>query len=129
MAKRKKTVGDKIMHKKIKNWAARTPLKTRGWTQILQYYVLIPCVIWQFTKKKPHQYEQQVLCVYIFLLVSVMVIFSYSLRNIGVTNAVISPLMTYHHVCNKSNTTGATRGTGTVYPSRAPGFTRMNLDP
>ena len=79
-------------------------------------------------QKKNHQYEQKVLCVYIFQLVSVMAIFGYSLRNIGVTNAVISPLMTYHHVCNKRNTTGATRETGTIYPSRAPGFTRMNSD-
>jgi len=30
--------------------------------------------------------------------------------------------MTYHRVCNKSNTTGATRRTGTAYPSGAPEF-------
>jgi hypothetical protein len=31
--------------------------------------------------------------------------------------------MTYHRFCNKSNTTGATSGTGTVYLSVAPEFT------
>jgi len=31
--------------------------------------------------------------------------------------------MTYHWVCNKSNTTGVTSGTGTAYPSREPEFT------
>jgi hypothetical protein len=31
--------------------------------------------------------------------------------------------MTYHQVCNKSNTTGATTGVGTTYPSGAPEFT------
>jgi len=31
--------------------------------------------------------------------------------------------MTYHRVCIKSNTTGATCGTGTAYPSRAPELT------
>ena len=35
---------------------------------------------------------------------------------------VLSPFMTYHRVCNYSNTTGATSGTGTS-PSRAPLFT------
>jgi hypothetical protein len=31
--------------------------------------------------------------------------------------------MTYHRVCNKINTTGATSGAGTAYPSGAPEFT------
>jgi hypothetical protein len=31
--------------------------------------------------------------------------------------------MTYHQVCNYINTTDATSGTGTTYPSRAPEFT------
>ena len=31
--------------------------------------------------------------------------------------------MTYHQVCNKSNTTGNTRGAGTAYPSGEPEFT------
>ena len=31
--------------------------------------------------------------------------------------------MTYHRVCSKINTTGATSGAGTVYPSGAPEFT------
>ena len=31
--------------------------------------------------------------------------------------------MTYQLVCNQSNTTGATSGTGTAYPSGAPEFT------
>ena len=32
--------------------------------------------------------------------------------------------MTYHRLCNLiNNTTGATGGAGTVYPSRAPEFT------
>ena len=31
---------------------------------------------------------------------------------------VLSSFMTYHLVCNQINTTGATRGTGTAYPSR-----------
>ena len=32
-------------------------------------------------------------------------------------------LMTYHWICNQINTTGATSGTGTAYPSGAPEFT------
>ena len=32
-------------------------------------------------------------------------------------------LITYHRVCDKSNTTGATCGAGTAYPSGAPDFT------
>jgi len=28
-----------------------------------------------------------------------------------------------HHICNNSNTTGATSGAGTAYPSGAPGLT------
>jgi hypothetical protein len=35
-----------------------------------------------------------------------------------------SPFITYHRVCNKSNTTGATNAAGTAYPSRASEFTR-----
>ena len=31
-------------------------------------------------------------------------------------NQVLSSFMTYHRVCNKSNTTGATCGAGTTYP-------------
>ena len=34
-------------------------------------------------------------------------------------NAFFFSRMTYHQVCNKSNTTGATNGAGTVYPSGA----------
>jgi hypothetical protein len=37
-------------------------------------------------------------------------------------NPVLSSFMTYHRVCNKSNRTGATRGTGTTYPSGAHEF-------
>ena len=36
---------------------------------------------------------------------------------------VLSSFMTYHQVCNQSNTTGSTSGTGTAYPSGAPQFT------
>jgi hypothetical protein len=36
---------------------------------------------------------------------------------------VLSALMTYHRVCNYSNTTGATSGEGTAYHSGAPLFT------
>jgi hypothetical protein len=32
-------------------------------------------------------------------------------------NPVLSSFMTYHRVCDKSNTTGATCGAGTAYPS------------
>jgi hypothetical protein len=35
---------------------------------------------------------------------------------------VLSSFMTYHRVCNKINTTGATSGAGTAYPSGAPEF-------
>ena len=38
-------------------------------------------------------------------------------------NPVLSSFMTYHRVCNESNTTGAYRGTGTAYPSGAHEFT------
>ena len=38
-------------------------------------------------------------------------------------NPVLSSIITYHLVCNKNNTTGATTGKGTVYPSGAPEFT------
>ena len=30
--------------------------------------------------------------------------------------------MTYHRICEKSNTTGATNGAGTAYPCESPGF-------
>ena len=39
-------------------------------------------------------------------------------------NPVLSSFMTYHRVCNNRNTTGATCGAGTAYPSRAREFTR-----
>ena len=35
---------------------------------------------------------------------------------------VLFLFMTYHRVCNKSNTTGVTSGAGTAYPSGAPEF-------
>jgi len=35
--------------------------------------------------------------------------------------------MTYHRVCSKSNTKGATCGAGTAYPSRAPVFTPVYI--
>ena len=35
---------------------------------------------------------------------------------------VLSSFITYHRVCNKINTTGATSGAGTAYPSGAPEF-------
>ena len=38
-------------------------------------------------------------------------------------NPVLSPIMAYHQVCNKNNTTGATCGVGTAYPSGVPAFT------
>jgi hypothetical protein len=37
-------------------------------------------------------------------------------------NPVLSPFMTYHRVCNKSNTTDATSGAETAYTSGAPEF-------
>jgi hypothetical protein len=37
---------------------------------------------------------------------------------------ICTTFMTYHRVCNKINTTGATRGTGTAYPTGALEFTR-----
>jgi hypothetical protein len=40
---------------------------------------------------------------------------------------VPSSFMTYHRVCNRSNTTGATCGPGTAYPSRTHGFVLLNL--
>ena len=42
-------------------------------------------------------------------------------------NPVLSLFMTYHRVYNMSNTTCATSGAGTVYPSRAPEFTTYLL--
>jgi hypothetical protein len=36
---------------------------------------------------------------------------------------VLSSFMTYHRICNQIDTTGATSGAGTTYPSRAPEFT------
>ena len=38
-------------------------------------------------------------------------------------NPILSSFMTYHRVCNKSNTTDATCGAGTAYSSRAHEFT------
>jgi hypothetical protein len=38
-------------------------------------------------------------------------------------NLVLSSLITYHWICNKSNTTSATCGAGTAYPSPAHEFT------
>ena len=38
-------------------------------------------------------------------------------------NPVLSSFMTYQRICNKSNITGATRGTGTAYPVSAHEFT------
>ena len=38
-------------------------------------------------------------------------------------NLALSSFMTYHRVCNKSNTTGATSEGGTAYHYRAPKFT------
>ena len=42
-------------------------------------------------------------------------------------NPVLSLFMTYHRVYNMSNTTCATSGAGTVYPSRASEFTTCLL--
>ena len=36
---------------------------------------------------------------------------------------VLSSIMTCHRICNNSDTTGVTSGTGTVYPSGAPMLT------
>ena len=36
---------------------------------------------------------------------------------------ILSSFTTYHRVCNQINTTGATSGAGTTYPSRAHEFT------
>ena len=38
-------------------------------------------------------------------------------------NLICSSFMAYHRFSNNSNTTGATRGASTTYPSRAHGFT------
>ena len=38
-------------------------------------------------------------------------------------NPILPAFMTYHWVCKKSNTTGATCGAGIAYPSGAPEFT------
>ena len=38
-------------------------------------------------------------------------------------NLVLSSLITYHWICNKSNTTGAACGAGTAYPSPTHEFT------
>ena len=43
----------------------------------------------------------------------------FRLRNVLNDNPVFSSLMTYHRVCNKSNTTGTTSVAGIVYPSGA----------
>jgi hypothetical protein len=44
---------------------------------------------------------------------------------IEVHNQALSSSITCHRVCDKSNKTGATCGTGTAYPSRAPEFTSV----
>ena len=41
----------------------------------------------------------------------------------GSYNPIFSLLTTYHGVCNKCNTTGATSVAGSVHPSEAPEFT------
>jgi hypothetical protein len=43
-------------------------------------------------------------------------------------NPILSSIMTYHRVCNKSNTTGSTSGEGTDYPSGAPELTPVFLE-
>ena len=40
-------------------------------------------------------------------------------------NPVPSLFVTYHRICNKSNTTGVTCGAGNAYPSGAPEFTTV----
>ena len=42
-----------------------------------------------------------------------------------VYNLVLSSFMTYHRVCNKSNTTGGTCVAGTAYPSGTPELTTV----
>ena len=46
---------------------------------------------------------------------------------------VLSSCTTYHRICNQINTTGATSGTGTAYPSGAheyiPGFSQVRVTP
>ena len=42
-------------------------------------------------------------------------------------NQVLSPFMTYHWVCNISNTTGATFRAGTAYPPGAHEFAHVVL--
>ena len=37
-------------------------------------------------------------------------------------NTILSSFKNYHQACRKSNTTGATGGVGTAYPSGAPEF-------
>ena len=39
-----------------------------------------------------------------------------------VSTSVLSSFMTYHRIFNQINTTGATSGAGTIYPSGAPEF-------
>jgi hypothetical protein len=43
----------------------------------------------------------------------------------GNNNPLLSSLMTYHQVCNKSDTTGATSRARTAYPSGIPEFTSI----
>ena len=40
-----------------------------------------------------------------------------------ISDGVLSSFTTYYRVCNYINTTGATSGAGTDYPSGAPEFT------
>ena len=42
-------------------------------------------------------------------------------------SSLIYPFMTYHRVCNKSNATGVTHGTETVYSSGTQGFTSVRV--
>ena len=42
-------------------------------------------------------------------------------------SSLISPFMTYHWVCSKSNATGVTHGTETVYSSGTQGFTSVRI--
>jgi len=41
----------------------------------------------------------------------------------GYSPILLSPFMTDNRVCNKSNASGGTSGTGTAYPSGAPELT------
>ena len=47
----------------------------------------------------------------------------YHIKLLVISSKVLSSFMTYHRVCTYINTTGATSGAGTAYPSGAPEFT------